>query len=150
MHLALPVKNGCKSIGKTPGPGTYLLPSAFKQDPNKGFQFGIAREAYAKTYIKSSTVAPKDVPGPGTYPLPSSFKNASPEFSLRSRTSYGDFTKNYSNAPGPGHYKSLASISPNGSIFFSKYKNSCAPLFNPPSSARFKQYCILLTAISQQ
>lgn len=41
--------------------------------------------------------------------------------------------------PGPGHYPLTSAINARGNFVYSKYRNSSATLFNPPSSARFKE-----------
>ena len=41
--------------------------------------------------------------------------------------------------PGPGSYPVLPSISKDGKYFVSKFKNSKASAFNPPTSKRFAQ-----------
>jgi hypothetical protein len=41
-----------------------------------------------------------------------------------------------SNIPGPGTYVPLASISPEGKQFYSKFESSRAAHFNPPCSSR--------------
>ena len=40
--------------------------------------------------------------------------------------------------PGPGTYTILPSISDKGKYSLSSYQNSCATVFSPPSSIRFK------------
>lgn len=42
-----------------------------------------------------------------------------------------------SKIPGPGSYPMLPSISKDGKYYLSKFKNSKASAFNPPSSKRF-------------
>lgn len=39
--------------------------------------------------------------------------------------------------PGPGTYQAVSGITEKGTQFFSKFENSRATVFNPPSSARF-------------
>ena len=133
------------NLGRTPGPGTYILPTDFKNDPSKGFQFGLGRDAYAKTFVKSSPATGKEVPGPGTYPMPVFGKDVTGSSYMGFRTSNNDFTKTHSFSPGPGHYKLPTTIHPIGKIFNSKFRSSCATLFNPKSSARFKQRCMYIT-----
>jgi len=41
-------------------------------------------------------------------------------------------------SPGPGSYASVTSISPQGKHFLSKFENSKASHFDPPTSVRFK------------
>lgn len=48
------------------------------------------------------------------------------------------------NFPGPGSYNPNVAIDPNGSYFFSKYKNTFASKFNPPTSKRFNDKSINL------
>lgn len=49
--------------------------------------------------------------------------------------------------PGPGTYQPIPSISPKGHQFFSRFESSGATLFNPPCSARFKEFSMRLSGI---
>lgn len=129
-------------LDASPGPGTYALPSAFKSDPNKGFQFGLCREAYAKTYLESNPPVSKDGPGPGSYQLPKVIGRSGPGYSLRQRTADTGALANGKNVPGPGHYPVPSTIHPIGKIFQSKFKSSGATVFNPTNGASFGRRCI--------
>jgi len=133
----------------SPPPNTYKLPSDFEFSGKKAnaFSFGISREAYAKVYAESQPPADKAIPGPGTYNVAKRIGGDSSKFSFRARTSslcnhplpYFILVNSLiPKTPGPGTYTGLSSISKDGTQFYSKFENSRASHFNPPSSQRFK------------
>jgi hypothetical protein len=72
-----------------PPPNRYDLPALFRNKGLKGrsYTFGIAREAYAKVYLKENTNGDGCAPGPGTYNVrPNPGKDAS-KYSFRPKTS---------------------------------------------------------------
>ena len=90
----------------------------------------------------------KGAPGPGSYDIKPTKNNVA--YSIRIRTNiYGIyfqfnvfnqfFSANTSTlkVPGPGQYNNISSITGDGKFFFSKYKDSKAPVINPARSGRF-------------
>jgi hypothetical protein len=70
--------------GEAPAPTAYNPKSDFdKVDPHgRAFSFGIAREAYAKVYVKENPVADKSIPGPGAYTVPPKIGTEAHKYSL--------------------------------------------------------------------
>lgn len=76
-------------------------------------------------------------PGPGTYELPSTLSKSSYSFRERTHIENDEQKK----VPGPGNCKISTKLDPvtftmnkTGSYFLSKFKNSCAAMFNPKNS----------------
>ena len=115
-----------------------MLPSEFEKNRNKGFGFGIGRDAYSKVFVKEAPAFGKEAPGPGTYELSQYGKKSPPQFSIRGRTADSGLNPSIKINPGPGQYPLPTAIDPKGKHMYAKYKNSAATLFSPPSSVRFK------------
>lgn len=71
--------------------------------------------------------------GPGSYDIKSMLSNV--KYSIRPKTNMSS-TSNVK-VPGPGTYDVFPTISKDGRYVISKFKNSGASNFNPPSSQRF-------------
>lgn len=137
-------------LGETPAPTAYKQPTDFDHNTPHGsaFSFGIAREAYAKVYVKENPVADKSIPGPGTYSIEPKIGNEASKFTMKGRTSnHCKFTDLNSCLvmltttrlnPGPGAYDPKTSINANGSYYIAKIPNSKAPTFSLPSLPRFQ------------
>ncbi len=125
-------------IALSPSPSTYELKSQFKKDGKKGKTFGIAREAFAKVYLKSAPNLGKS-PGPGAYNIaPIIGKNGS-KYTMRLRTALLNDNVTAKIVPGPGQYMVPPAITPNGRYMYAKYRSSAVTLFSPPTSTRFKE-----------
>ena len=123
------------SIGY-PSPNTYNMKSIFEKNKHFGYSFGLSRIAVEKRYLASHP--PKDfvIPGPGAYKHKEVFGKGCAVYSISSKAA-----SNYQGRPikvhGPGAYEALAATEREGKHFVSKFKDSGAQNFNPPSSKRF-------------
>ena len=74
-------------IENVPAPTTYQQRSDFdrSQPFASAFSFGIARDAYAKVYIKENPPTDKSIPGPGAYQVRPKFANEASKYSLYGR-----------------------------------------------------------------
>ncbi len=73
----------------SPPPTAYSMRSEFAKGGRKAnvFTFGIAREAYAKVYLKTSPPTDPALPGPGTYELKSPAGRDALKYTMRPKTS---------------------------------------------------------------
>jgi len=94
--------------------------------------------------MEASPAVGKESPGPGTYSLGFHTTKDSPKYSMRIKTPNPESVTTVRIVPGPGQYKVDTLADPKGRAFYSKFKNSGAPLISPPSLARFTQYSILI------
>ncbi len=95
-------------------------------------------------------VGDKTSPGPGAYDVRETNK-VSLAYSFRPRTNstgkleywslvtYSSIEAHHTSqqAPGPGTYPLLETISPKGKLFISKYKSASTTVFSPATSKRF-------------
>ena len=78
------------------------------------------------------------VPGPGSYTVPSIVGKEANKHTLTGRIpDHLEIANTAFKNPGPGQYAPKLDFSKDGKYFFSKFKNSRASTWNPPSSARF-------------
>lgn len=72
----------------SPPPNRYDLPSLFKDQNLAGlrYTFGIAREAYAKVYLKQHPHKDGCVPGPGAYEVRSVPGKEANKYTFRPKT----------------------------------------------------------------
>lgn len=119
---------------QTPAPNNYKPADSFIPDKKKGFSFGLSREKMQIT--GGMFVGDKNSPGPGAYDTREANK-VMVAYTFKSRTASGDGLTTRRHVPGPGTYPVYDTITPNGKLFNSKYKNSGAPTISPAKSARF-------------
>lgn len=88
----------------------------------------------------------KITPGPGKYDLGTTLSQT--KYTMRPKTQEDFMILNkfvpgksnfYNILKGPGTYTHQPAINPVGKYNLSQYNNSCATLFNPPRSMRFKE-----------
>lgn len=120
------------------------MPSVFSKDPNKGIQFGLSRDAYAKTYVETNPPLSKDGPGPGAYQLPKTIGKVGPSYSLRVKAEDTAMLNTARSIPGPGYYPISTTFNGSGKFFYSKYKSPGAATFGPASTVQAGKRCIIL------
>lgn len=142
-------KDGYAS-NNNPSPGSYNLGSTFGPSSNGiMYSFGASRDAYAKVYIKKHPWHDPSFPASGAYDLkPFPGKN-SKQYSMRPKTlAFSNFPGRFLDSslkgtPGPGTYEMNSLINKDGRQVLSTLGSSRASNFNPPSSDRFKYFCII-------
>lgn len=74
-------------LDEAPAPTSYNPKSDFDKTAPHGraFSFGIAREAYAKVYIKENPLSDSSIPGPGAYVVPPKIGNEAQKYSIYGR-----------------------------------------------------------------
>jgi len=117
-----------------PPPNAYSLKAEITPNAKKGFSFGLSREQMLVT--GGAFVGDKTSPGPGAYDVRETNK-VSLAFSFRPRTNSTEAHHTSQQAPGPGTYPLLETISPKGKLFVSKYKSASTTVFAPATSKRF-------------
>jgi len=117
-----------------PPPNAYNVSSAVTPNAKKGFSFGLSREQMLVT--GGAFVGDKTSPGPGAYDVRETNK-VSLAYSFRPRTNSTEAHHTSQQAPGPGTYPLLETISPKGKLFVSKYKSASTTVFAPATSKRF-------------
>lgn len=117
-----------------PPPNAYSIKSDIAPNPKKGFSFGLSREQMLVT--GGAFVGDKTSPGPGAYDVRETNK-VSLAYSFRPRTNSTEAHHTSQQAPGPGTYPLLETISPKGKLFISKYKSASTTVFSPATSKRF-------------
>lgn len=130
---------------QSPPPNSYNLPSVFDLSKGKGqvYSLGIAREAYAKVYIKAHPAKDPSIPGPGAYETRNKPGKDANKFTFRPRTTLVMDLVSIK-TPGPGTYQHLQAVNSKGNQFLSNIGSSGATTFNPPSSTRFKEVGVRL------
>lgn len=117
-----------KVVASNPGPSQYKNPSVFDRNKRKniGKTFGVSRERMAAT---GAMVINMNQPGPGQYKLKRRFKNL--RYSMRAKTLNPYSYTTAKEVPGPGQYKMISGVSPDGKQYWSKYKSSrCRKISN--------------------
>lgn len=124
-----------------PPPGSYepLSQFASRTPTNKGFSFGISRDAYSKVYNEKDKKPDKAVPGPGTYQTDERCGKEGLRYTLKPRIS-SNLLKYTTSMPGPGTYDSTPALDLKGTYYNSKFRNSRASVFSPARSKRFSNY----------
>eukprot|EP00357_Protocruzia_adherens_P022362 CAMPEP_0114987712 /NCGR_PEP_ID=MMETSP0216-20121206/9170_1 /TAXON_ID=223996 /ORGANISM="Protocruzia adherens, Strain Boccale" /LENGTH=390 /DNA_ID=CAMNT_0002350361 /DNA_START=37 /DNA_END=1209 /DNA_ORIENTATION=+ len=122
----------------TPAPNKYVVDSEFTPAKHKkcSYSFGASREVYDKVYLENHRVADRSVPGPGAYDWSQPLGKQSRKATLKSRNKL--LASNLT-VPGPGAYTLSPTLNDKGKYFVSKFKNSSASVFSPPSSKRFQR-----------
>jgi hypothetical protein len=124
-----------KETNGNPSPNSYKLPDTFTGKTKKsGFSFGLGREAMMVT--GSQYVGEKKSPGPGAYDVRETNKMVI-SYSFKGRTQAPEAMTTTKIVPGPGAYPAYETINTKGAYYVSKYKNSGANTFAPPSSERW-------------
>lgn len=113
--------------------------SQFEGGEKHGKTFGVAREAYAKVYLKTSPYMDGAAPGPGAYNTIQPTGRNTSKYTMRLKTA--PQSDNYTSkiVPGPGYYALPSAINPTGKFTYAKFRNSAVALFSPPSLKRFTE-----------
>ena len=120
-----------------PAPNTYKIPAVLDKSASPSFTFGASREA-TKVQIQGVYLPDPSAPGPGSYSVPSIVGKEAKKTTLTGRIpDHLEIANTSLKNPGPGQYAPKLDISKDGKYFFSKFKNSRASTWNPPSSVRF-------------
>jgi hypothetical protein len=101
------------------------------------FSFGINRDAYAKAYCPGYKNVDKSIPGPGKYNFLKTIGSDSKFYSLHDRLPYGSIFNVKNKSPGPGTYKEVIRVNPEGKVPVSKYSNMKVSNFGLSKSKRF-------------
>lgn len=96
----------------------------------KRFTFGIGRERMLKEYDKN-------VPGPGKYTTFKPFGYDAPKFTIKGGGIRSSTNAKNDGVPGPGTYKPILYINPQGKFQNSKYRNVSSIDFGKNSCKRF-------------
>ena len=121
-----------------PDPSQYNIHSIFQNPKAKGFTFGMSRPNCSKAVIPGQPLLEKNVPGPGSY---NHFDELSKiKYSMRKVI---EPTKFYLKVPGPGTYNNNLIISKDGKFPYSSFINCSTKKFDPVSSKRFSEICIM-------
>lgn len=117
---------------KSKSPVFYDYISIFDQKhprPNR-FTFGVGRENMLKDYDKN-------VPGPGKYTTCKPFGYDAPKFTIKGGGIRSSMVGKSDGVPGPGTYKPILYINPQGKFQYSKYRNVSSIDFSKNSCKRF-------------
>ncbi len=116
-------------------PANYTLPSTLKVAPRS---FGLGRDKFQKVVLKTAPLVNTVSPGPSAYNCESRMGKDALRFTLRSRTKLAEEFA-WRKVPGPDNYAAYTTITPMGRFRLSSIRDTGAPKFSPPSSARFSQ-----------
>ena len=112
----------------------YDFKSDFDQKNPNGprYSFGIGRDLMYKSSDSSG-------PGPAKYNIRKPFGRDAVKYSFRMRLKRSSSCEDYG-TPGPGAYKSVTRINPNGTYFISKNENVHPVEFSKDKSERFNYH----------
>ena len=97
------------------------------------YSFGVSREHMHKSYEYG--------PGPGKYNVRRPLGKDTAKYSIRKKLYRAESCENIkSPGPGPGAYKSITKINPNGTYFMSKFENVHPVEFSKDKTERFNNH----------